>query len=138
VAWFQTDETEQTIRARKIMAKKFTVLPNSPDPDAIETPDGLEAAGQTLWRQVMQEYDVSDIGGRQMLFEICAATDMVARLRKRIDADGEILKGKGGVREHPALKMELQFRSFVVRGLARLGLNFEPLRAHGGRPPGYA
>jgi hypothetical protein len=38
----------------------------------------------------------------------------------------------------PAIKTELEARSFVVRTLARLGLNFEPVKASVGRPPNRA
>ena len=122
------------------MTKKLHAIPNLPPPDPIETPDGLEAAGagQALWAEVQRQYRIDDIGGYETLRQICCAVDMIARLRQRIDADGAIIEGPNGMREHPGLKMELQYRSFVVRGLARLGLSIEPLRSGPGRPPGYA
>ena len=48
--------------------------------------------------------------------------------------DGSVVQTKNGPREHPLLKSELACRSFVVRGLQRLGLadNSRPV----GRP-GY-
>jgi hypothetical protein len=53
----------------------------------------------------------------------------------QIDKDGEILRAKGTVREHPLLKAEIACRAFVVRTLGRLGLDLEPVRAGPGRPP---
>ena len=49
--------------------------------------------------------------------------------------DGEITRTKAVLREHPALKHELSNRSFVVRTLARLGLDVEAVKPVG-RPPG--
>ena len=54
-----------------------------------------------------------------------------------------LLVGVFGVRDSfpavyyfPLLKHELAARAFVVRTLARLGLDLEPVRAGPGRPPG--
>ena len=76
-----------------------------------------------------------------MLEAACRALDRAERCKMLIDRDGEIVVVGGVPREHCLLKCELASRSFCVRTLARFGLNFEPLRAHGGRPPvspGYA
>ena len=70
-----------------------------------------------------------------MLAQACAGLDRAEALRAQIDADGEVIRGRDGLKDHPALKHELASRAFVVRTLARLGLNFEPLRAGVGRPP---
>ena len=37
---------------------------------------------------------------------------------------------------HPLLKNELAFRTFIVRGLQRLGINVEALQPGVGRPGG--
>lgn len=117
------------------MKNKFTVV-GTPEPDG--TPAALEAPGLALWRRVTEEYDLSDSAGAAMLEAACRSLDRAERCRAIIDADGELIKVKGGPpREHPLLKSELASRSFTVRTLARLGLNYEPLRAHGGRPPTF-
>jgi hypothetical protein len=103
-------------------------------------PRGLGENGKALWSKVMKEYASDDVGGKEMLYQIACAADMAARLRKLVDRDGELVKTKAGPRENPLIKQELAYRSFVVRGLARLGLNFEAIRNTPGRPPrpGYA
>jgi hypothetical protein len=53
-------------------------------------------------------------------------------------ADGEIIRSRAGPRSNPAIKTELEARSFVVRTLQRLGLNFEPTRTTVSRPPNRA
>jgi hypothetical protein len=121
------------------MAKNFSAITGGePRPDPVSMPSGLGEHGKALWRKVMKEYAVDDAGGVEMLFQICSAADMAARLRAQIDKEGVLVKTKAGPREHPLLKQELACRSFVVRGLGRLGLSVEPLRTAAGRPPGYA
>jgi hypothetical protein len=78
------------------MAKKFTMIGSAPGPDPVAMPDGLGVYGQALWRDVQNEYDVTDIGGRETLFQICAAKDMAVRLRERIDRDGVFVKSRQG------------------------------------------
>ena len=114
------------------------LISSSSKPDPAAMPDGLGQNGKALWRKITTEYDISDAGGVEMLGQICHAKDMAIRLRAHIDRHGEIVATKMGPREHPLLKQELAYRSFVVRGLQRLGLNFEPLRSTPGRPPGFA
>jgi hypothetical protein len=58
-------------------------------------------------------------------------------LRDQIDRDGEVIRTKQGLRDHPGLKHELANRSFVVRTLSRLGLDVEAIKPVG-RPAGYA
>jgi hypothetical protein len=123
------------------MVKKLTLVTGQPIPDPAASPSDLGPHGARLWQQVMDEYDVSDIGGRQMLHEACAMLDRVEKIREAIDRDGELVPiGRGGSKEHPLLRSEVAARSFVVRTIARLGLNFEPLRSGPGRPskPGWA
>src|SRR5262245_29237411 len=111
------------------MKKKFTVVTSGePQLDPPSMPSGLGRNGQALWRRVMAEYQIDDCGGLLMLEQIAHSVDMAARLRERIDREGVLVKTKAGPREHPLLKQELACRSFVVRGLGRLGLSVEPLR----------
>ena len=91
--------------------------------------------GAELWRNVMAEYEIADAAGLEMLCSACAGLDRAEACRATIDRDGEVIRSKAGPREHPLLKHELAARSFVVRTLARLGLNFEPIKPPG-RPPG--
>src|SRR5262245_18166173 len=140
----KNSKTELSIGERNIGQEEHSVVrnlhlvtPDSTGADASSIPTGLGDHGRSLWSTVMAEYQGDDIGGREMLFQVCAAADMAARLRAQIDKEGVLIKTKGVPREHPLIKQELAHRSFVVRGLARLGLNFEPIRTQMGRP-GYA
>jgi len=102
-----------------------------PDP-----PRPLSAHGRQLWDRVQTEYAISDVGGVEILAQICAAQDRVEALRARIDGDGETVYTRSGMpRAHPALRDELQLRSFIVKSLEKLGLNVEAMKPPG-RPPG--
>jgi phage terminase small subunit len=96
----------------------------------------LGAHGQALWRRVLGEYDVSDAAGVEMLTQACQAYDRAEALAGHLREDGEIVRTPQGIKAHPAIREELSCRGFVVRTLQKLGLNFEPLRASPGRPPG--
>jgi phage terminase small subunit len=96
----------------------------------------LGAHGQALWRRVLGEYDVSDAAGVEMLTQACQACDRAEALAGHLREDGEIVRTPQGIKAHPAIREELSCRGFVVRTLQKLGLNFEPLRASPGRPPG--
>ena len=77
---------------------------------------------------------IEDYGGIEMLAQACQALDRAEALRREIERDGEVLRLRGTIKDHPALKHELANRAFVVRTLARLGLNFEPVKPSVGRP----
>jgi hypothetical protein len=117
------------------MAKKPPLTLVKPAGTSPEPPRTLGEAGLALWRRVHDEYDISDVAGLEMLVQCCAALDRAEALRAEIEADGEVLRARGQIKDHPALKHELAARAFVVRTLSRVGLNFEPVRSVG-RPPG--
>jgi hypothetical protein len=116
------------------MAKNLT----RPEAKGLQPSRSLGKAGATLWAQITTEYDLSDSGGRELLCLICEALDRVERLRKEIDKDGEVVTTKeGNIRDHPALRHELAGRSFISKGLQKLGLALETTPMRGvGRPPG--
>src|SRR5215469_11005174 len=94
-------------------------------------PSNLSKAGRTLWQAVMNEYDIRDSGGQQMLQQICEAADRVQEFSVIIKRDGPVVRTKMGPKDHPLLKHEQAARSFIVRSLGRLGLDVEPLKAVG-------
>jgi len=114
------------------MAAKLSVVASSTGPKPART---LGKHGTTLWRAIMSEYQIEDSGGIEMLTAACQQLDRAESLREQIDQDGDIIRSKAGLREHPGLKHELAARSFVVRTLARLGLDSEAIKPIG-RPPG--
>ncbi len=95
-------------------------------------PRRLGKYGTALWRSVQAAYQIQDVGGIELLCQACQAADRAEALREQIDASGELIKLKGGtLRDNPLLKHELACRSFVVRTLARLGLDVEAVKPIG-------
>jgi hypothetical protein len=101
-----------------------------------EPPATLGEAGRDLWQRVQAEYQVLDVGGRELLFQACAATDRLAAISARISEDGEVIVTRTGVRSHPGIRDEIQLRALVARLISKLGLDVEPLHSGPGRPPG--
>jgi hypothetical protein len=59
-------------------------------------PRNLGATGTNLWREVTGAYDISDVGGIEMLLQLCSAADRVEALAERIRQDGEVIYGRNG------------------------------------------
>jgi hypothetical protein len=121
--------------------KKPTKLRLVTDAEPLEKPPrALGKHGLTLWRSIVAEFSFPDTPGKEMLYAACAALDVAEACAAEIKADGPVVRLKGGVvREHPALRAELAHRSFIVRTLARHGLDYEPVKAPGrpGAPIGW-
>jgi hypothetical protein len=120
------------------MAKKTRfelVRPTAANP--LAPPANLGQAGREQWRAIQDEYGITDTGGLALLEQLCAATDQIAECAAAVARDGLMVRGKFGPREHPLLKHELALRSFVCRGLVKLGLNVEPVKSVG-RPAGWS
>jgi len=107
-----------------------------PDVTTSPAPSALGEAGGNLWRSITSEYQITDSGGIAMLEQACLAADRAKECCDIIAADGAVISTKHGLKDHPLLRHELAARSFVVRTLARLGLDVEPVRPTVGRPPG--
>ena len=93
--------------------------------------------GGQLWRQVINEYEIDDAAGLEMLALACQQLDRAEECREQIDRDGLMIRTKTGPKDHPLLRSELSARGFVCRTLQRLGLNVEAIKPVG-RPPAMA
>jgi P27 family predicted phage terminase small subunit len=120
--------------AKKSVKPSLKLVGSEGGMTSAEPPRTLGKYGRKLWDRVMKEYQVEDAGGVEMLAQACQALDRAEALHVEIDEDGAVIRSRGTVREHPALKHELSNRAFVVRTLSRLGLDVEPLRPSVGRP----
>jgi hypothetical protein len=107
-----------------------------PDATGLQPSRPLGEHGRALWAKVTSEYDVSDAAGTEMLTQACQACDRAEALAACVEADGEMVRTPQGIKAHPAIREEMSCSGFVVRTLQKLGLNFEPVRAGPGRPPG--
>ena len=66
-----------------------------------------------------------------MLCQARQALDRAEALREQIEIDGDVIRSKCMLKDHPGLKHELANRSFVVRTLHRLGLDVEAIKPVG-------
>ena len=114
------------------MGKKMPLTVAQPGADPVVSPPViLGEAGLALWRSIMGEYGLTDLGGLSMLQQICAATDRAEDCRMQIERDGALIQTRSGLRDHPLLRHELANRAFAVRALARLGLDYEAVKPIG-------
>jgi hypothetical protein len=120
------------------MAKKpkLMVVVN-PVRTGISPPRKLGEHGTALWTAVNAEYNISDSGGIQLLYQACAAAQRAEDLAAIIAEDGEVIHTKNGMKAHPCLKDELAARSFVVRTLSRLGITTENVKPVGRPSQGF-
>src|SRR5262249_35116945 len=112
--------------ARKLSPTMVGTQASGPQP-----PRKLGKYGRSLWDRVHSEYRLEDVGGLEMLAQVCGAVDRIESLRDGIDRDGGIVKTRNGPRAHPGMRDELAGRAFVVRTLARLGLSYDSLKPVG-------
>jgi hypothetical protein len=112
------------------VAKKLRLIATNP----ASIPAGLGKHGSSLWRRIMAEFNIQDVGGKELLFQACAASDRAEDCREAIKKDGQLISTKGGPRAHALIREELNARSFLVRTLQKLGVTLEPIKAMG-RPP---
>jgi hypothetical protein len=115
------------------MTKKLKLVDATNSALAINPPRPLGQHGAQLWQSVLREYDISDIGGREMLAQACASLDRAEACAALIAEQGELVHTRNGPRENPLCKIELACRAFIVRTLGRLGLDVEPI-GRVGRP----
>jgi P27 family predicted phage terminase small subunit len=101
-----------------------------------QPPRKLREYGRSLWDRIQSEYSVADSGGLEMLQLACEALDRIAALREQIDRDGEVIRVRGMIKDHPALKHVEAAEAFIVRTLSRMGLNYEAVKPSVGRPGG--
>ena len=63
-----------------------------------DPPRPLGKHGMSLWCRITSAYNVADAGGVELLTLACQALDRAERLREQIDADGEIVRYRTGMR----------------------------------------
>src|SRR5262245_20155249 len=120
----------------KRIPPNITVIPVQPADLSPAPPGELDPYGMALWHEVTRIFSFDDPSSYECLFQACSARARAERCRKLIDEQGEMLRTKMGLRDHPLIKHEIAARALCVRLLARLGMDLEPLRSGPGRPPG--
>ena len=80
---------------------KLKVIAAAPASAVPAPPCKLGAVGMSLWSDITASYEFGDRASYETLAQACAAADRAERCREQIDADGEMLRTKLGVRDHP-------------------------------------
>jgi P27 family predicted phage terminase small subunit len=91
----------------------------------IPAPSHLDAEEAALFKSIVAEFRVDDIGSLQLLTTACEAHARCRICRERIDKEGMTLPDRFGVLQpHPLLKAEASARGQYLAALR--ALNLEP------------
>ena len=93
---------------------------------AVRPPKNLSSAVKKLWRKILEEYEITDGAGLQILEEALQALDRAREARERIDCDGMMILDRFGAEKvHPLLKIEHMNRAAFLAGIKQLNLDIE-------------
>ncbi len=82
-------------------------------------------------------YDISDVGGQDVLEAMWSAWDLWQAAQAVVDKEGLTVPGdRGGCKAHPLTAVIRDARSQYLLALKMLNLDLEPVRDRPGRPPG--
>jgi P27 family predicted phage terminase small subunit len=91
---------------------------------AHRAPNGLKASGQRFWRDVMDEFELSDPQDLELLKQACGCLDRLTEAQEQIEADGMFTTcGHGGKKSHPALTIEASAIKLFLRITRELRLD---------------
>ena len=100
-------------------------------------PKHISKEAKGIWRGLLDEYEITDIAGIQILQASLEAFDRAQAARKAIDMDGMTIVDKfNQVKPHVLIACERDSRAAFLAGLKHLNLDLEMLRDGPGRPPG--
>jgi hypothetical protein len=112
-----------------VIAPTLAFRSTVPDP-----PRNLGEYGRDAWDRLARAYGITDEGGKEVLYQSCAATDLAETLAAEVARDGAVIEVGGVKRSHPAIRDLLQARALAARMLKLLGLDLESARPTAGRP----
>ena len=100
-------------------------------------PKGLSKPAAGWWKQLHEEYELTDAAGLLLLEEALRAYDRCVQARMKIEKDGVVILDRFGQKKaHPATTVERDSRGQLMTALRQLQLDVEPLRDGPGRPGG--
>lgn len=90
-------------------------------------PITLSPEGKRLWRQILTDYPgIQDRAHLKVLEVALLALDRAERCRRQIDADGEMMPDRFGIKKpHGLLPSERDARAAFYNGIKTLGLSPE-------------
>lgn len=103
----------------------------------ISIPKHLSKEARKIFKNLVQEYGITDCAGLRILRVALEAYDRAQSARATIEKDGMTVRDKfGQTKPHPLLPVERDSRAAFLHGLKHLNLDLEPLRDRPGRPGG--
>src|SRR4030042_5825048 len=98
-------------------------------------PGHLSKEAKGIWKELTDEYGITDAGGLAILKTGLEAYDRATGARLAINKEGLTITDRFGVaKPHPLISCERDARGQWLAALKQLCLNIEPLNAHPGRP----
>ncbi|MEP7307326.1 MAG: P27 family phage terminase small subunit [Acidobacteriota bacterium] len=102
-----------------------------------KAPAGLSAEAKRRWRALVEEYQITDAAGLQILQTHCEAFDRMRDCQRAIKKDGLVSTDRFGQQKaHVLTSVERDARVSMLSSLKQLNLDIEPLRDRPGRPGG--
>jgi P27 family predicted phage terminase small subunit len=100
-------------------------------------PQHLSKEARNWWRQIRDEYSISDKAGLLLLQTALEAFDRMKAAQSRINTDGEAVEDRfGQIKPHPLLPAERDARAQMLAALKALNLDVQPVKPSVGKPPG--
>lgn len=86
-------------------------------------PGGLSAESRRTWQRLVDEYQIDDAAGLELLTQLCETLDRLAEVKRRIADDGLIVPGYNDQpRPNPLLKTEAEYRRLILATFRALRL----------------
>lgn len=102
-----------------------------------KAPPQLEPAGAKFWREMVEEYGITDTAGIALVTQASECLDRQRAAQAAIAEFGPIVKDRyGAPKLNPACNLEKDARNGMLAALKALNLDLEPLHDGIGRPPG--
>ncbi|TEB14608.1 hypothetical protein Psfp_02749 [Pelotomaculum sp. FP] len=94
----------------------------------LKPPKHLSSAARKLWKEFMDEYDLSDTAGLTLLNLLTTAWDEAESLADQVRREGTTIvnPASGAAHVHPALQQLKESRAVVLRCIRALNLDVEP------------
>lgn len=99
-------------------------------------PQGLSKEAKTIWKNIINEFEISDKAGLLILKTALEAFDRMRQAQRIIDKQGLTITDRfGQIRAHPLCPIERDARSQFLLSIKALNLDLEPI-GEIGRPSG--
>jgi phage terminase small subunit len=97
-------------------------------------PKGLSPESRRFWKEIIEQYHVTDAGGLALLLTCCQSLDHQRNAEAIVVRDGYTIPDRsGGIKPHPMLGVIRDNRQAFLTALRHLNLDLEPLRDIGGQ-----